>query len=203
MAFVTTVMPMSALMGFVNDIHDAYTRGTALAVIDATEMAYKDAVENAKAQFNRTPGRTRTGQLMNAIYRGYDKDAGQGFVGVNLPYGAIQEFGGVVTPQSAKHLWVKNYVGVDGQFKRWTPSDFMAAHNQSPGQYPIYTSPHTGKLIAAYKARGASPGQMQALFTLVSRVTIPETPYVRPAVQAAYEKLAGLIQKRVAQELEK
>lgn len=200
MPAVTTALPMSALLQHIQNISDAVERGTAKAMVEATEVAYKSAVMNAKTEFNNTPGRVRTGQLMNAIYRGYDPATKEGFIGVRIAYGAIQEFGGTVKPVYAKHLWVKNFQDIDSQFKRWMPRDFMSAKARDPAHFKLFKNPHTGRLIAAYQANGASPGQTQALFELVDKVTLPERPYIRPAVQEAYRKLPDIIARRVAEE---
>lgn len=198
MAFHSNPLSMAALAKHVNNIADATTRGVAKAIIETTEMAYKDAVLNARKNFNNTPGRTRTGQLMNAIFRGYNKEKGEGFIGVRSPYGAIQEFGGTVVPKNAKHLWVKNYIGVDGQFKRWQPKDFMDAAEKDSSFF-IFKNPHTKKLLAAHRK---GPAAMEFLFSLVSKSTLPERPYIRPAVEAAYVLLSENIGRRIQEESE-
>ena len=194
-------LPLSALTKHINNIADATKRGTALAVLEATEIAYKQAMLNAKTMFNNTQGYVRSGVLMNAIYRRYDKATMSGYIGAKAPYSRIQEFGGVIVPRNAKHLWIKNY-DAGSRFKRMTPTDFMTARNTDKASYPIFHDPHSGRLIAGLmelKGKKYGPAQVIALFTLVDKVTLPERPYIRPGVQMAYEQLATLLKKYITE----
>lgn len=171
------------------------------AMLETVEAAYKGAVINAKTEFNRTPGRTRSGQLMNSIYRHYDNKTRVGYVGAKLPYAAQKEFGGTIHPVNAKHLWVKNWVGAASAYKRLTPKEFMAQKAADPRHFALFRNPKTSKLIAAYRAGRGGTAQTVALFALVDEVTQPATPFIRPAVEKAYAAFNETLIKRIKADL--
>lgn len=181
-------LQMRFLIQWVAGIKDGVHRALGEAMVSATEVAYKDAVTRAKTQFNNTSGRVRTGGLMNAIYRGFDPITGKGFLGVQSPYGALQEFGGTVRPVNARHLWVKQWQGVPASLRRMTPREWMAAHRTDPQHFAFY-----GR-SAVYK----QGNKAVTMFALADSATIQARPYIRPAVEMAFAQLPMLLQQRLA-----
>lgn len=185
---------MRFLIQWVAQVDDHLHRALGEAMVQATEIAYSDAVKRARDQFNNTPGYPRTGGLMNAIYRGFDKKTGKGFLGVDSPYGALQEFGsaglpgGVVKPVKAKHLWIKQWLEVPGALRRMVPKEWMDAHKADPEHFPFI-----GR-IAAYRS---GKDRAVAMFILADEAKIPARPYIRPAVDAAFAQLPALLQSRL------
>lgn len=166
------------------------------ALVQITLKAEAFAKINARTQLNGRNGRTLSGALFNSIYSTVIKEHGEfvGEVGVrNIPYGAIHEFGsgglpgGVITPVTAKHLWVKNYM-VPPQFKRMTPKEFMAMRIREPERFPIFKTPGSQSITAWYAERKGNHTELKALFFLRDSVKMPERPYLRPAVADATEE---------------
>lgn len=187
--YVINDRSISFLTRWVAAVSDHVHKSLGMAMIEATELAYEDAVRRAKAQFNNTPGYVRSGGLMNAIYRGFDRDKGVGFLGVQSPYGRIQEEGGEVRPVNARHLWVKNWLNVPSEIRRMTPREWMAAHKADPRHYPFL------RRLAAYSGDGK---KITPMFRLADKVEIPARPYIRPAVEMAYAQLPALLTARLA-----
>jgi len=198
MATLTQSLPMSALVGLIRDMAGGIEKAKAKAVMQTTMEAHDFAVRNAKAYFNNTKGRVRTGQLTNSIYQGYDEAKAEGFIASRLVYARILEYGGTIKPVYAKHLWVKNHEA-GSRFKRMTPREFMSAKQSDPDHFSIFKNPHTGRLIAAYNENPGSPGQAMALFTLRDSVTLKSRPYMLPAAQEAMKRMAGHIKKYLAE----
>lgn len=87
--------------------------------------------------------------------------------GAGAPYAEIHEYGGVITPKNSKYLTIPaaRYVG-----KRARELDVVFG-----------IDPQWGKVLY-------DRGTTNVAFLLRSRVTIPERPYIRPAIEKINEE---------------
>lgn len=201
-------------------------KGHRIALLETGVLARKLAIINAKRQFKGNPkiGRKLTGQLLKSIKVKFDvtdKGGGTAFLTVEgIPYGAIQEFGGIIRPKpgGAKHLWVKT--DYRGKFKRMTPTDFFnmrakqradnrARPRQKKGDrfrrtrtFDVFKS-KKGNLIAAQVDHLKTKLKIRTLFALKDSVKIPARPYLRPAANLAGKVFVLKSKKRIKEQLEK
>lgn len=158
----------------------------------ATSVAAKAAaVGNASKNFTGRWGYTQGGQLQNSIFS--ELDDGQGrypdvVLGTRgIPYGRLQEEGsdglpgGVIVPQKAKHLWLPNY----SKAGKMTPREFVQLMKAQPRNYFI-----KGKVAGRKDARSFTP-----LFFLKDSVHVPGRPYLRPAMELAFNKFSSYMDK--------
>lgn len=185
------------LAEYLKGIRSATEKAAAIAQLKMSVEIEKEAKDNFRKQFGHTgSGYVLTGAMLNAIYSDLDFRAKGKIPDIiagtrGIPYGAVHEFGGKIKPKNANHLWVKNYSHGIGRFKRMTPREFMEAKRDQPRNFRIFRNPNTGKLIAAYveKLRDVkmkttdAASKVVTLFSLKDEVTIPERPYIRPAVK--------------------
>lgn len=109
-------------------------------------------------------GRTlvATGQLRNSIVsRRPDVSATHVRLGSNLPYAAIHQAGGRITPKRAAKLWIP----LTPEARKMGPRRFMS---RNPGAFIL-----KGKSVATRTASG-----LKFHFALVDSVTIPARPYL-------------------------
>jgi len=200
------------LRDYIAEIKSGFKRAHALAAVEMGQKAELIAKKNIIKNFTGRNGYRLTGRLLNSVFWALDTKTNNGFpkllVGVRgIPYGAIHEFGGKITPKKAKNLWVKNY-NAPKQFKRMSPTEFIQAKNQNPGQYIILNKTafwrDTGSKVRARKSvlKGAklsgNASDWHALFFLMKKVTIPERPYLRPAVKEVSKIYGPSVEKHWA-----
>jgi len=186
MARTMTVAEMSA---YILTIKSKNESAMAHALVDTMQQAHKFARQNYKENFKGRGGRVLSGRLANHIYVGYEnKTPLNAELGVNkIPYAAIHEFGGEIEPVNAKYLWIKTYdAWKSGQFKRLTPSEFYKRAKKKKSKYFYKTNGKKG--MAAFTK---PDGEVLPLFWLTSKVTIPERPYLTPAIEKAAPLFSG------------
>lgn len=154
---------------------------------------------NSTRQFTGRWGYTLSGRLLNSINYRFDKSsegAVSAYVGsYGIPYGAIHEFGGKITPKNFKYLWMRlpatNMKG--SPWRRLTPSEFYKKAKKASSGFYYFTS-KKGNVFAAYKDPDLDEdeGESTLLFWLRNSVTIPERPYLRPAVSVEMKKYPDL-----------
>lgn len=203
------VRPIRELAGyFRKELPHLLRQAAAEALLETTVKAEGRAKRNAARNFTGTSVRPKTGNLLNAIYsafemtvRGGQRRIGRAFVAVRAnkgnagtrPYGRIQEYGGVVEPKKAKHLWIPLFgpkSRLPGNLHNMTPRDFvqgMKTKHRSL-RFWIINSPHGKVAGVSTKTAGTSSSGMTVrdvvLFSLRNRVEIPARPYVTPAIEA-------------------
>lgn len=179
----------------------------ALAMLEIIQDAERRAKENAKRQFIGRNGRRLTGRLLNAIYSGFTpfrpgQSLPRGFIGTRgIPYGRIHEFGGTITPKTARHLWIKQWGGRADKYRRMTPREFIQAKEQDPDRFAILTSKRGGMIAAELEKRRNRPSNITALFVLKDKVTIPARPYLIPAIEDALEAYPKVARRLLTKEL--
>lgn len=182
--------PISELADYIQASKDATLKAYTRALLSFLSHAEAEAKRNATRQFIGRNGRRLSGRLLNSIYTDvvFDSSSNKLPVGVigtrGIAYGRIHEYGGKIEPKKAKHLWLKQWGGRADKFRRMTPTEFINEKNANPKEYKIFTS-KKNNLIAAYTPAG---GDIVPLFVLRSSVTMPERPYIRPAVETALKK---------------
>jgi hypothetical protein len=166
-----------------NATFKAYTR----ALLSMLSHAEAEAKRNITRQFVGRNGRKLSGRMLNSVFFDVQFDASKGNLPIGvfgtrgIPYGRIHEYGGEIRPKKAKHLWLKQWGGRADKFRRMTPTEFIKEKNSNPKEYKIFMS-KKNNLIAAYTPAN---GDIVPLFVLRQRVTIPERPYLRPALETA------------------
>jgi len=182
------------LSKFILESKDATESAKLRALIATVQFAEAQAKKNAKEQFKGRNDRTLTGRLLNSIYSGYEKQEGPngeitGYVGTKgIPYGRIHEYGGTIVPIKAKHLWIPQYAKAG----KMTPKEFIRLTQSNPKFYHLFNK-FAGRWTGAYRYsndRGSKIKKKvyEPLFFLVDKVTIPERPYITPAMEVALEK---------------
>jgi phage gpG-like protein len=173
------------LARYITSLGTTVERATLKALLATSVSAEGDAKKNSTREFTGRGGRTLGGSLLNNIFGGLE--AGQGrfpdiFVGVRtVPYGAIHEFGGTIKPVKAKKLWLPVYANA----KKMTPREFITLMKADPAHYHLFAG-----MAAEREGDAWTP-----LFYLRDQVTIPERPYLRPALASAVEKFPAYLEK--------
>lgn len=143
---------------------------------EKTNAALKLAVRDTTVMLERTVKRLaphKSGALMRSIMSSFKDEGLTGFVGTNIAYAAIQEFGGTVTPRVARNLTIP----LNRQAELTTCRRFIEAH---PKQ--TFFREKNGRLFLFFNpSKGAPP---RAMYMLVPSVKIKGRPYLRPALQA-------------------
>jgi len=194
----------------IRNIKDGFKRANALAAVQMAQRAELLAKKNIIKNFTGRHGYTLTGRLLNSVFWVLDKKGNKGFPQIlfgtrGIPYGEIHEFGGEITPKKAQNLWIKNH-RAPKQFKRMSPTEFMAAKASKPSQYLILNqtaffrdAPAKVALRnTALKGVKTSSAQWFALFFLVKHVTIPARPYLRPAIKEASKMYGPTVERNWA-----
>lgn len=207
---------ISELQAYLKQTRSNLVKGYGLALIQTTQEIEGLAKRNVTQQFTGRNKRTLTGRLLNSVFSGFEKKANglpTAFVGVRgIPYGAIHEFGGVITPKKAKNLWLKNH-DVPSKYKRMTPREFVenmkkSGKGLSRGQESFSIIPtKKGGLIAVVQKNfitgdsGLSAKSLQnkviPLFFLRKKVTIPKRPYLTPAIKQGVKKMPKNINRQI------
>lgn len=188
------------------------------AMIRAVTKAELKAKQNVRDNFKGTKIRPKTGNLMNAIFSAFEAGSGRqigsvyvavrsqkGREGVTRPYGRVHEFGGKITPKSAKNLWLPQTgpksTGKLGKFKNVTPTDLVGSiigkkkgYDGLKGSFSIFRS-KKGNIVAGFaeskKMKSGSKNIFHLLYVLKKEVKIRSRPYITPAMEAEYDKLSG------------
>ena len=216
---VARVTTLPEFKKIINNSKFAVLKGHGLALIETAQLAKQFAIENAIKNFKdakptkwrELTGRKLTGQLLKSIRVSFEVTKAQlpkAFLTVSgIPYGAIHEFGGVIKPKKAKHLWIK--IDYKNPYKRMTPTEFMEVRGfgnvkQARGHisYRIF-KPNRTLIAAEIKTFKRARARVRTLFVLKDQVTIPERPYLRPAAAKAAKGMTALSSKRIAEELRK
>lgn len=224
---MTTVLEIREFGAYLRGLRDATQRGTAIALLDGVTLALGQSRRNAVSQFTGRNGYRKTGNLLNSLYAGFeregDKAISTAFVGARSsagretnggetqPYARIHEYGskglpgGKIRPVKAKWLWVKQWFGVPSGLRFITPRDFILKRRTDPSSFVLVPKTRGRGFIAMfYGLRGSKSGKANEkgtpLFNLVDGVTIPERPFITPAVEAAADQLPALLAKRIAEQ---
>ena len=206
---VTTIGEFRKL---VRQANSKVIKGHSIALIEVAQDARKLSIQLAKAQFKGNPsiGRKLTGQLFKSIKVSFEVSNVQlpkAFLTVGgIPYGAIHEYGGVIKPLNKdKSLWVK--IDYKTPYRRMTPSEFMDAKgfrikagSSGTKTWSIFKSKKGNVVAAEIKTFKTVKPAIRPLFVLKKEVTIPERPYLRPALKAAGEWLPALSVKRIREQ---
>lgn len=186
----------------------AIVRGHAAALLEITLKAEGYAKRNVTTNFIGRNGRKLSGRLLNSIFSGFNVSPGlslpTGFIGTRgLPYGAIHETGGTITPKKAKYLWVKNYYA--DKYRRLTPKQWFTmfqktARDRGDGVNYEFRYNKSGK---PWAAGVEEDGEFTPLFYLRDQVTIPARPYIMPAVERAVDDYAPAVTRHIRAELRK
>lgn len=196
---MTTPGDIQDMAKFIQDAPDAFQRAIGLAQIVTIQRAQVLAKENAQKNFTGRNNRRLSGALMNNIYSGYKVSSSgiETYLGVaNIPYGAIHEYGsaglpgGVIRPVKAQKLWIP----ARANSGRMTPREFIGLMKAQPDRYFI-----TDK--GAF--REDAPNVFTPLFYRVDTVKIPARPYLRPAIDKAYESFAETFESILQKEVNK
>lgn len=190
---------------YLRGLESPMKRAATKAVIQTTVAAERQAKLNAQAQFRSRNGRVMQGYLMNSIYSGYEQTGSEipvGYLGVrNIPYGAIHEFGsrdlpgGVIVPKKAKKLWIPQYKYAG----RMTPREFVEKMRADRGMYLL-----TDKVAAVWSGKYTEKPKKKIwipLFMRVDKVTMPERPYLRPAIEQEVARYGQRFSDFLAQEI--
>lgn len=186
------VYEIMELANYIRGLSDVTEKATVKALLATSVFVRAEGVKNASKTFTGRNDRTLTGTLMNNIFSGLE--AGDGhfpdvFLGVRgIPYGAIHEFGskglpgGKIKPVKAQKLWIPNRKAAGNM----TPRQFMDAMKSNPKAY--YFGP---KMVGMRTATGT----VTPLFFRVDSVTIPERPYLRPAMEVGAERFGVYMER--------
>lgn len=192
---------IAELVEYVKSLPEGMARAKAKAMLATITLAERYAKQNAKEQFVGRNDRKLSGQLLNSIYSGAEKEGGEfvGFVGVrNVPYGAIHEFGsdglpgGVIKPVKAKNLWLPQYKNAG----KMTPREFIRLKIQKPDQFFM-----NDKVAGRWQNPKSKAKRLVPLFFLVKKVRIPERPYLRPALIEAAELYPNYLEQFLKDEM--
>jgi len=115
------------------------------------------------------------GNLRNSIYLIVKNNVA--YIGSNLVYAAMQEFGGSVVPVYAKALTIPISPRAVGKRARDFDDLWMLKRADGP---PLLM-------------RG-SGDDLEAMFVLLKKVTIPKQPYLRPALEEKRKDVIKILQ---------
>jgi len=115
------------------------------------------------------------GNLRNSIYAIVKGNVA--YIGSNLIYAAMQEFGGAVTPVYAKAL---------------TIPISPRAYGKRAGDFDdLFMIERDGKPPVLARKRGE---EIEVMFVLLKKVTIPKQPYLRPALETKRKEVLKILQ---------
>lgn len=149
---MATIMEIREMKGWLDQLTESTQRGAVVGVMEATNLGLAEAKRNARANFTGRHGYRKTGQLINAIFAGFDVTDGQapeGVVGVRSlkgrstdsgetkPYGRAQEYGATIKPVNAKWLWQPLWDSRPSFFRFMTPRQFMEQKRAYPDTFGI------------------------------------------------------------------
>lgn len=200
------IRDISEFADYIKDSRNVMMRAYGVAFIEMMQKAEALAVQNAKKQFKGRNSRRLTGRLINSIFSSFETNLfGRkivGFLGTKgIPYGAIHEFGGKITPKKAKHLWVRMDAANKGRFKNITPTEFVNQMGRAGGSSALRF--RIAKFGGAKFAFVVNPrgGNIQKLFNLVKEVNMPERPYLTPAAEDAASRFPMIARRRIKEAL--
>ena len=127
----------------------------------------------------RSRGLIDTGRLINSIkYKIYaNSSTSKVEVGsYGVPYAAIHEFGGDITPRNARFLTIP----LSDEFRGRSARDFD----------DLFVKKIGGKLFLVRNRKG---GGLQFAYVLRSSVHIPPRPYMRPALKQKQDDIVKII----------
>lgn len=112
---------------------------------------------------------SRTGKLSSSIH--WWLSGSEGYIGTNLIYAAIHEYGGVITPKNVQWLTLPMWRGA---------ANMLGGAREVPNAFFKWTG---GKLMLYGKSKyGIMP-----YYLLRKSVTMPARPFVWPAIQKFFE----------------
>jgi len=123
----------------------------------------------------------RTGSLRRSIAAKFDETKSRVDVGTwGIPYGAAQEFGGVITPQNGAYLAIPTGI---------------AYERKSPRQFDLTVSGVGGKKYLVDRASG------KAAYRLITSVRLKPQPYLIPAFDDYLDRGAEALLNQVLDEM--
>jgi len=194
--------PLREIVNFIKRTDDIFKISGTKAIIQTMQQIKQQAIRNAIRQFIGRNDRPLSGALVNSIFTEFTQSGDEipsAALGVqNIPYGRIQEFGGVIKPLATnkmQKLWIP-------QFKnsgRMTPREFINLKRANPGQYTLSVDAGVaGKVVGRGRSRKVIP-----FFFLADKVKIPARPYLRPAIRAKLSTYPKFFVRFLLQELGK
>jgi len=183
---------INALKEYVVELTDKNEKAQFKAMVACLQLSEAFAKRNITKNFTGRNGRRLSGGLLNSVYVNYKMEGKTmtGQLGVkNIPYGAIHEFGGTITPKNAKHLWIPRYVNS----KKMTPMEFMALKKGNPRDY-FLNDKVAGKVLNKNRKKNER-AKIIPLFMLVDKVQMPARPYLAPAMEDAFDNYGDYYQK--------
>lgn len=124
-----------------------------------------------------------TGKLSSSI--NWWLSGSEGWIGSNLVYAAIHEYGGTIVPKNAKYLTIPLWKGAARQ---------IGGAREVPGAFFKMTN---GRLLMYGKSKyGVMP-----YFLLLKSVTLPPRPYIWPAIERFFKDDAQRIAEVTIEEM--
>ncbi len=191
-----TFLDLQGMVKLIKETPEGVERASHKALTATMLKAEALAKKNSTQQFTGRNDRRLSGRLLNSIYSGVEK-SGPDFVGVlgvrDVPYAAANEFGVTVKPKpdnKMQRLWIPQRKNSG----RMTPKEFINLKRARPGDYFLNDK-------VAGKWMNKRTRRLTPLFFLVKEATIPERPFLRPALEMAAESYPGYLEQYLESEL--
>lgn len=176
MAADRTFTDVNSFVAAIQSASSDYQRRMEICKFEIAQLIQRQAQQNIKDTFGRGSGATASGagrsgalQASVGIERLSNGDVVVKAGGGGVPYAAIHEFGGDITPQNAQWLTIPAMAEYVGHRAREF-GNLMFRSLAKPDKY--------GNPMAMLINRTTD----EAAYLLLKRVTIPARPYLQPAV---------------------
>lgn len=187
---------ITQLVKHIKGLSDRIAIAQTKAFIATMMLAESFAKRNVTKNFTGRHNRILTGGLLNSIYSDY-KISGNTITGElgtkGITYGAIHEYGGTITPTKAKKLWMPIHANAG----KMTPREFFNLKQGNSKQYFLNDNV-AGRVRNPVRGKGEK-ASIIPLFMLLDKVEIPARPYLRPALQDAFDNYGDYLNKFLAE----